>query len=497
MIAVALAAAAAVTADKPTATPRAEVVKLEDGTRTDLTVDGPVLDWGVVRRGDRRIVMAYVGPPPPAKAPTACGVESAAPSPAKHEARLFAWDMQRAATLSLVGSALPQGLFRVVDVDGDGADEIVVFGEDGIDELVVDLDAATTAVRRLIAGRFAPVESDGSPDRDLRAVSIGAVTTYRRAEEGALRPASEVELPIVVYRRSDGVHVRTASFRPLGRSADGRLRFVTGMERLPDLRRVRTLVLDPDGPADTRTIEAWGRFPSRERALEHEVVLLDGAPVLIVLTTPGDKLSLFGEKLLHIFPLQADRTRNGVAPLFTSETGINLWQGAASHILDLDGDGRDDLVFVYWKGLKDTIAALEVRRRADDGSFEKPKTFDFDVEKGDRGSTFYGRDLDGDGRPDLALHAGGAFQVFPGSPPDRAIDRPVAKVPSRRIPLPDDLSTTFSESMSFGPQGLSVDRVVTDFRFPRFIDLDGDGRVEGIFAGGTAQAGRLAIIRFR
>lgn len=491
-------AAAAPSAEKAPEPPHAELQKLDDGTRIDLKLDGPVLGLAVARReGDRRWVLVLVGRPEPQRGPTPCGVESAADAKPRGDARLFGWNPDHPETLSALGRDLPEGAIDTADLDGNGVDEIVLFGETGIAELLVDAEAGTTTVRELLAGRYSQVWDEEGRDPALRAVSIGALATYRRGEGEAIRPVSDLELPIVVSRRGEGVHVRTTSFLPVDGIADGRVRFVAGLERIPDLRRVRTLLLDPEGPAESRVIEAWARFPSRERALENEVALLDGSPVLIVLTTPADKLSLFGEKLLRVFPLAADRTRSGHPPLLADETGINLWQGGTPEVLDLDGDGRDDLVLAYWKGLKDSIAALEVRKRLPDGSFAHAKTFDFDVKDGDRGWTFYGRDLDGDGRPDLALRAEGAFLVYPGSPGSQAIEHPVAKVPSRRIPLASDamLSIT-AQSMSFGPQGLSVEYDV-DARLPRFLDLDGDGRVEAILAGGSGAAGRVVIVRFR
>ena len=501
-----VAAATAAAADKPPITPHAEVKKVQDATLFDLELDGPVLGVVILRKTDQgHRVLALVGPPEKERGAEPCGVAAAAAPEPRRGARLFAWELEHPETLVAVGRDIPEGTIGAVDLDGDGADEAVLFGDAGIDELVVDLAGRVTTVRPLVAGRFAPV-LDASllgfalkdrADPALRAVSIGSLTTYRREGTDVVRPTSDVELPIQVYRRSDGFHVRSSTVRPIGRPADGRMRLASGGDSIPDLRRVRVLLLDPEGPPDSRVVEAWARFPSRERALERRVALLDGSPVLIVLTTPADKLSLFGEKLLRVFPLAADRTRAGNAPLLAQETGINLWQIASSDLLDLDGDGRDDLVLSYWKGLKDAIAAFEVRPRAPDGSFGRARSFDFDVPEGDRASMFYGKDLDGDGRPDLALRAGGEFLVYPGSPPDRALDRPVAKVPSRRIPLSEDLRLATAQSVSFGPGGLSVESIVTDFRLPRFVDLDGDGRIEAIFAGGVAPAGRILIVRFR
>lgn len=470
---------------------------LDDGTRVDLHLDGPLLGWSVVRGAEgRRRLHVLVGRSKETVPDKTCAVAPAAPAAARRDARLFTWDPARPEVLSRVGESLPEGPLDAVDLDGDGLDELVVFGDDGIAELAVEPGIGTTVARTIVPGRFAPVFDEDAQDAGLRAVSLGALTTFGRDSEGEVRPTGEVELPILVDRRATGVRVATRGVRPAGRLADGRMRLAGGLER-HGVERVRLMLIDPDGPADARVVEAWGRFPSRERALEHAVVPLDGKLVLVVLTTDADKLSLFGEKGLRIFPLQADRTRAGMAPILAVETGINLWQGSVPTVLDLNADGREDLVLAYWKGLKDSIAALEVRRRQPDGSFAAAKTLDFDVPEGDRGMIAFGRDLDGDGRPDLALRAGGDLVVYPGEEPDRAVDRPVAKAASRRIPLPGEVPQARGQTMSFGSAGLSVEPEAGDPGWPVFIDLDGDGRVEAIFAGGSGSTGRVVVVRFR
>ncbi|HJQ75331.1 MAG TPA: VCBS repeat-containing protein, partial [Gaiellaceae bacterium] len=431
-----LAAAAAATAP-PAAppAPKAEVVKLDDGTRFDLAVDGPLLDWSVVRRGGRSLLLLLAGPADKKKESSTCSVE-AIPAPApRNDARLFAWDPSKPDALVPLEGALAEGMLDAVDLDGDGNDEVLLFAEAGIAELALDVEAKTATARTLAQGRYVPVERGASKTGIVRAVGLGALTTFRRTPEGALRPASEVELPVRVSPSPSRVRVRTRGVDAIGATADGRARFATAPEPI-GVERLRTIVLDPDGPPDARSFEAWARFPSRERAMEHDLLRLDGRPVLVVLTTTADKLSLFGEKKLRVFPLEPDRTRMGVAPALALETGINLWQTASPTFTDLDGDGREDLVLAYWKGLSDTISALEVHKRNADGSLSSGSTFDFDVADGDRGFLDFGHDLDGDGRPDLVLRAAGALAVYPGAPKAQAIGKPVAKAPSRRVTLP-------------------------------------------------------------
>jgi len=47
------------------------------------------------------------------------------------------------------------------------------------------------------------------------------------------------------------------------------------------------------------------------------------------------------------------------APLFAVETRVNAWQSVRLFVRDVDGDGRDDLVLGYWKGLTDDRVVLE------------------------------------------------------------------------------------------------------------------------------------------
>jgi hypothetical protein len=262
-------------------------------------------------------------------------------------------------------------------------------------------------------------------------------------------------------------------------------------------RRLRTLLLDPDGPPESQSVESWALFPTPERVVDSAFAILNGAPVLVVTTTSADKLSLLGEKALRVYPLGGDRTRAGDQPLFAAATGINLWQVASPVVVDLDRDGRDDLVLAYWKGLKNTIAALEVYRGGAGSGFAKPETTSFDVEDGERGFLSFGSDVDGDGLPDLVLLAKRELLVFPGTAPGRALAKPVASSPSRRIALPD-LPTPHRMAVTAGLEGFQIERLPGGLGTPHLLDVDGDGRPEVLFAGnGGDGAGRVTIVFVR
>jgi hypothetical protein len=257
------------------------------------------------------------------------------------------------------------------------------------------------------------------------------------------------------------------------------------------------MLLDPDGPAEAKVVESWALFPQPEGVVDSAFAMLQGAPVLIVTTTSADKLSLLGEKALRIFPLGGDRTRAGDAPLFSATTGINLWQQTFPAVVDLDKDGRDDLVLAYWKGLQNSIAALEVYKGGAPSGFAKPRTMSFDIDNGEKAFLEFGPDLDGDGRPDLVLFAKRELLVFPGSEADRAIQKPVASRPSRRIPLAPDLPRPRGSEMSMGLEGFRISRTSGGLGAPHFVDLDGDGHPEAVFAGNGASGGRVSVVFVR
>jgi hypothetical protein len=264
------------------------------------------------------------------------------------------------------------------------------------------------------------------------------------------------------------------------------------------MRRLRTLLIDPDGPAGTQVVESWSLFPNPERVVDSAMTVLDGAPVLVVTTMSADKLSLFAEKALRVYPLGGNRTRAGDAPIFAATTGANIWQETNPVVADLDRDGHDDLVLTYWKGLKNAIAAVEVYRGGDAPRFAKPRSMSFDVEGGERTAMEFGADLDGDGRPDLVLIANKELLVFPGAPSATAVEKPVETRPSRRIALPPDLPGGSGVVVAMGTEGFRFVKPAGGLGDPRLIDLDGDGRPEILFAGnGASGSGRVSILIVR
>jgi hypothetical protein len=243
--------------------------------------------------------------------------------------------------------------------------------------------------------------------------------------------------------------------------------------------------VDPTAPtAEERQVEAWARLPERERVIEAAFLRLEGRPILAVTSRPADKLALFGEKLLRLFPLERDRSRAGVEPLFAVQSRMNLWQGARLTIADVDGDGRDDLVAGYWKGLKNATVVLDAYLRREDGSFDPgPRSTAFDVKEGNKDILGFGADLDGDGRSELVLGVAGKLLVFRGQAGKRGADlveRPARwTVPAESLLVADARSGDFGDvDISLGDEGQRILTVSSSPAPRRAIDLDGDGRKE-------------------
>jgi hypothetical protein len=169
---------------------------------------------------------------------------------------------------------------------------------------------------------------------------------------------------------------------------------------------------------------------------------------------------------------------------------MNMWQEGEPLLLDVNADGRRDLVIGYWKGLKDDRVVLDAYLREDEGWFaDTPKTTAFDVEPAkqrstpdskpqrpdaDRSFVNYGRDLDGDSLPDLLLRTSVGLLVYRGRD-----SKDGAKLVDKQ-PLEIPLSAGTETGGYYVSIGLDhFDAWSTgDSRRPRLADLDGDGTAE-------------------
>jgi hypothetical protein len=215
-----------------------------------------------------------------------------------------------------------------------------------------------------------------------------------------------------------------------------------------------------------------------------------------VTSTPARKLGLFDEKKLRVYLLGADRTRTGREPIFAVETRINLWQAARIQARDLDGDGRDDLLLGYWKGLKDDRVVLDAYLADGKGSFRRsPGVTSFELDGGDRSVLLYGHELTGDDRPDLLLRSEKGLTVHAGREPGGKGKELVQERPLWTIPLPEGIPEG-SASSSFGTGGI---RSWTSSRIwgPYLVDLDGDAREEVLLVWNERESrrGRVVVVR--
>lgn len=494
-------------APSPAAPSEIKVVEGSDGRRFDMTWDGPLLGWALPRdKSGARTLYALVGPAPAPPSSPMCSIEAESGTKEPPSARLFRWRVASGGTLELIGSSIPQGTLEAADLDGDGEDELLLLREREIDEIRLGAtsDAKTSLVSVVAEEGIDPIPYDPrndattltTPDAALRVVTPGELRTFRRKDQGRIVESPTIALPVEIDSRAGRIVVRTRPLATLGRPKSGGLVLATWPETV-DNQRLRTTVVLPDAEPDDRTLESWLKLPNPERPLDMAFALLDGRPALVVLTISAEKLSLFGEKMLRIYRLAPDRTRTGLAPLLATTSGLNLWQAAYPIVLDLDHDGHDDLTIGYWKGLKNTIAALEVRHAEPDGTFAKPHTTEIEVEDGARGFLSFGLDADGDGRPDLILLTRKEALVFPGT--GSATERPVLKTPSRRVALPDGFAPPHSVSLDLGLGGFSVERLGATLGTPLPVDLDADGQVELVFAGNREAEGRgaVTVVAFR
>ena len=142
---------------------------------------------------------------------------------------------------------------------------------------------------------------DDASDEDaaLRVGVLGGYRTYRAEPDGAVKLVSEQAIPERVSPGADHMAVGSPWVHALGRAASGRMLFATEPEPLGK-RRLRTVLLDPDGPAGSQAVECWVLFPESERVVDSGFLILDGAPVLVVTTTSADKLSLNFSKRIGI-----------------------------------------------------------------------------------------------------------------------------------------------------------------------------------------------------
>jgi hypothetical protein len=495
--------------------------------RLDVTLPGRLVGFALPSVGggsdggsDRRDVVLLVVPiEDDARADGGSDDGEAAPAPAcpQEEKRtavptaLYRLDREGEGGLSLLRDDLPHDCTGLVaaDLDDDGIDELLIARPD---VLLLDRSLAPGGEDReaLPSVLEAPdprwlefhavVPPDPGRDGTVVATMVrrGSLVVFGPGgPDGRLERLGEAPLPLEGDLRGDGLVISTRIPHFIGSRPSGALLFATPPESLGKLR-LRTRLIEVKGSGEPTVTESWARLPEPEEVLGRRFLMVDGRPVLLVTTKPAGKLNLFGEKRLRLYPLARDRSRLGLNPLFAAKSRMNLWQSGTPSMIDVDGDGVEDLVIGYWKGLLDSRVVLDAYLRAADGSFvASPRTTAFDVKKGDRSFVQYGEDLDGDGLPDLLVRGAEGLLIYRG----RSSRNGKKLVEPRPLTIPLGPAPETPESVGVEVDSRKGARWIERFATerPRLADLEGDGRVELLLVdrGGRERPAGVRIVWLR
>jgi hypothetical protein len=363
---------------------------------------------------------------------------------------------------------LPAGTLGTLDLDGDGAEEVLLATEGELRSL----GSAGRPLERTILDLSATELRFPSRWRDqqMAGVLAGSVGTVRLyipnggPNGGGLAPSVERELPSRATRERWGIRLISPRVRSI--RGDGNL-LAAGPEA-EGKQRLRSLLIGAES-----TTEVWSLLPTPEEVDTAWYVKIDGKPSLIVTTHSADKIGIFESKKLRVFPLTSDRTRAGRRPLLATQTTSHRWSPVGPLVTDLDRDGKDDLVVLQFDGMAGGEIIAETFFGRGDGRFETPgRRQKWDLETRD---FHYGHDLTGDGIADLAVVEPRRLVVYPGT-----------KEPRKALLERKPLEVPLNLAEEAGIRGLRV------------ADLDGDGRAEAVLTG-SAGTGRdvVMVARFR
>lgn len=427
--------------------------------------------------------------PLPAPSCTPSAEQPAAPSPYR-QVRLVRVGATSPNDAEALREDLPLDARALVarDLDGDGADELLIGTDQGIEALWPGEDQRFAGpLKRLVDDprlNWSQLYSDellahgSSLGSTLLIGGVGKLYHFDRTPEMGWGLRATTSLPTDVRQGAFGLLLTTPALERVGQRADGHTLYALAPQVVHQ-QRLRVTLIDPQAPAAQQIQEIWLRLPSREK-LHESHYLFDGTSVwLAVTTTPAGDASLLREKLLRLYRVEGEKTRGGTAAAIALESKMNLWQNASFSFVDVTGDGRRDLVVGYWKGLIDDTVALDVYVTKEDGTvYRAPRQTRFDVEEGDRSLLRFGDDLTGDRRPDLVVRAGGRLQVHAGLPTGDGRDLVAAKPRWTLATIPGGNGSGVSINIGASDEGLSVGDA-DDAGYPLIVvDLDGDGNLD-------------------
>ncbi len=349
------------------------------------------------------------------------------------------------------------------DLDGDGHDELLLFGDGTLDALRFgdgeptpvelarrsELDPRDALPRRRGAGFFG---------RELWWLPTpGALIGCAFDDPSCATPRATHPLPLHTHASPSGIALRSPALTEL-RLADGTLVLALDPQPLSGQRLgVQVFVEDEAGQLALR--EHKLRLPGDEAIFDSRWLLLDGEPVLAITTMAARKISFRGQRALRVYRLSEDRTRRGAPPVWSLDTDDPELRPLPS-VRDIDGDGRDDFVlarqtkreFILDAYLQDENGAFA--RRAQSSRVAIPKK---------QGVLAHDERATDDGSRELLVLTPRELRLYAASERSRRGARRYASEPSQTLFLDEG-------SVSPRPRPLRS----------RFVDLDGDGRPEAI-----------------
>ena len=372
-----------------------KVTTLAGGSRVDAVLPGRLVATALPRMADGRRRMAAL-------------VESA--SPGEPLRALFLVDFAGGSTLRRLLGGLPgkTRLFTAADLDGDNADELLLGTPDTL--WTLGPAEAPAAPRPLLEGIDPQLLLGLRTGGEIAAPEVGRLRTWSR-NGGKLFPGTSFDLPVRARRSGPILRLETPVIQSLAQ-AGGPPLYLAGPEQTDNIR-LRTLLLTRNADGTAQRSEAWSRFPAPEAVADRWFARIDGRPFLIVTTMSSNRLNVLEKQKLHVFLLSADRSRAGQLPVLSMTTESHREFPVMPLILDLDRDGREELVVVQQEGARGRSMLVEAFFGQGAGRFERPSR---KVSVNTQPSSWlYGFDLTGDSHPDLATVEGKKLQIFAGT----------------------------------------------------------------------------------